>query len=110
VLLLGLGTMFQVRQASEQALLDQLQEQSVALGRDMAARATDLILINDLYNLHQLLIETQVKQSPRQLCLYRRPGGGDSGPYLWPVVSRRAAGSQQRGRRRPSPYGGAGNQ
>jgi signal transduction histidine kinase len=57
VLLLGLGTMFQVRQASEQALLDQLQEQSVALGRDMAARATDLILINDLYNLHQLLIE-----------------------------------------------------
>jgi signal transduction histidine kinase len=60
VLLLGLGTMFQVRQASEQALLDQLQEQSVALGRDMAARATDLILINDLYNLHQLLIEMQV--------------------------------------------------
>jgi signal transduction histidine kinase len=59
VLLLGLGTTLEVRLVSQRALLQRLDEQSVAIGRDVGARATDLILINDLYGLHQLLIETQ---------------------------------------------------
>jgi signal transduction histidine kinase len=59
VLLLGVGTTLQVRARSQQALVDRLKEQSVAVGRDMAARATDLILINDLYTLHRLLDEAQ---------------------------------------------------
>lgn len=59
VLLLGMGTTLQVRAMSRQALVARLQEQSVAIGRDLAARATDLILINDLYTLQRLLEETR---------------------------------------------------
>lgn len=59
VAVLGIGTTLQVRAMSQQALVARLQEQSVAAGRDLAARATDLILINDLYGLHRLLEETQ---------------------------------------------------
>lgn len=59
VAVLGIGTTLQVRAMSRQALVARLQEQSVATGRDLAARATDLILINDLYGLHRLLEETQ---------------------------------------------------
>ncbi|MFW6097354.1 MAG: HAMP domain-containing protein [Chloroflexota bacterium] len=59
VLLLGVGTTVQVRVRAQQALVARLQEQSVAIGRDLAARATDLILINDLYTLHRLLEEAQ---------------------------------------------------
>lgn len=63
VLLLGVGTTIEVRIVSQRALLDRLQEQSVAIGRDLAARATDLILINDLYSLHQLLVETKANHA-----------------------------------------------
>ena len=59
VLLLGVGATLQVRAMSYRALVAGLQEQSVATGRDVAARATDLILINDLYTLQRLLEETQ---------------------------------------------------
>jgi signal transduction histidine kinase len=58
VLLLGLGITFQVRGALTQTMEAQLQEQSVSVARDLAGRATDLILINDLYALHRLLRET----------------------------------------------------
>ncbi len=60
VLLLGFVTTFQVRVMSRQALINRLQDSSISTARDLAARATDLILINDLYALHQLLEETQV--------------------------------------------------
>jgi signal transduction histidine kinase len=59
VLLLGLGTTVEVRLVSQRALLQRLDEQSVAISRDVGARATDLILVNDLFGLHQLLVETQ---------------------------------------------------
>lgn len=59
VLLLGLGVTVQVRYTLTRAMDAQLQEQSVSVARDLAARATDLILTNDLYALHQLLRETQ---------------------------------------------------
>ncbi|KAA3661056.1 MAG: HAMP domain-containing protein [Chloroflexi bacterium] len=60
VILLGVGITIQVRQVMFNALVARLQEQSIANGRDLAARATDLILINDLYALHELLNETQL--------------------------------------------------
>jgi len=59
VVLLGVGITVQVRIVLQNALVSQLQEQSVSVARDVAARATDLILINDLFALHQLLVETQ---------------------------------------------------
>ncbi|MBK8988719.1 MAG: HAMP domain-containing protein [Chloroflexi bacterium] len=60
VLLLGVGITLQVRGVLRQALEQRLQDQSISVARDVAARATDMILINDLFALHQLLIETQV--------------------------------------------------
>lgn len=58
VLLLGLGVTLQVRQTLIRTMEAQLQEQSISVARDLAARATDLLLINDLYSLHQLLRTT----------------------------------------------------
>jgi signal transduction histidine kinase len=58
MVLLGLGVTVQVRSLLVRTLRDRLQEQSVSIARDVAARATDLILINDLYSLHQLLQDT----------------------------------------------------
>jgi len=63
VLLLGLGVTVQVRAALTRTMDAQLQEQAVSVARDLAARATDLILTNDVYALHQLLIETQTNNS-----------------------------------------------
>jgi signal transduction histidine kinase len=63
VLLLGLGVTAQVRAVLTRTMDAQLQEQAVSVTRDVAARATDLILVNDLYALHQLLRETQVNNA-----------------------------------------------
>ncbi|MBE2220649.1 MAG: HAMP domain-containing protein [Anaerolineae bacterium] len=60
VLLLGVGITVQVRSVLTLALEQRLQEQSISVARDVAARATDLILVNDLFSLHQLLVETQL--------------------------------------------------
>lgn len=59
VLLLGLGVTVQVRALLTQTMDEQLEEQSISVGHDLAARATDLLLINDVYGLQQLLRETQ---------------------------------------------------
>lgn len=59
VLLLGIGITYQVRGALSATLTTQLQEQSISVTRDLAARTTDLVLLNDLYALHRLLQETQ---------------------------------------------------
>lgn len=63
VLLLGLAVTVQVRQLLTQSMYIQLQEQAVSISRDLAARATDPILINNLYGLKQLLRDTQVNHS-----------------------------------------------
>ena len=60
VLILGSGVTLQVRATLSRTLMAQLQEESVSLGRDLAARSTDPLLINDLYNILQLLRETQM--------------------------------------------------
>jgi signal transduction histidine kinase len=60
VLLLGVGITLQVRAVFHDSLVKRLEEQGISIARDLAARATDLILINDLYALHRLLVETKV--------------------------------------------------
>ena len=59
VLLLGVGITLQVRLIVSQAFTAQLQEQGMSVTSDLAARSTDLVLLNDLFALHQLLLETQ---------------------------------------------------
>jgi signal transduction histidine kinase len=59
LLLLGLGITAQVRSSLTNTLSIQLSEESVTVGRDLAARATDLILLNDLVGLQNLISETQ---------------------------------------------------
>lgn len=59
ILLLGLGITYRVRMSITDALSVQLEDESISNGRDLAARATDLILLNDLINLQKLIVETQ---------------------------------------------------
>lgn len=59
LLLLGLGITIQVRSNLTNTLSAQLREESTIIGRDLAARATDLILLNDLIGLQNLISETQ---------------------------------------------------
>lgn len=58
-LLLSLGFTVQVRNAIVKVLMEKSREQGISVARDVAARSTDLILVNDIYSLHQLLVETQ---------------------------------------------------
>ncbi len=58
IILLGAGVTAQARYALTQTMTAQLEEQSVSVARDLAARATDPILLNDLLSLHDLLEET----------------------------------------------------
>lgn len=58
VLLLGVVALWQVRALMTATLSQRLEEESITIGRDLAARATDLILLNDLVGLQRLLDET----------------------------------------------------
>lgn len=59
VLLLGAGITVQVRASLAAIMRDQLDDKSISTTRDLAARSTDPILLNDLVNLQKLLVETQ---------------------------------------------------
>lgn len=59
VVLMGVTVTLQVRANLIRTLDQLLEEQSISIGRDLAARSTDLILINNLYGLHQLLEDTR---------------------------------------------------
>lgn len=58
IILMGLGVTIQARYALTATMNAQLEEQSVSAARDLAARAADPILLNDLLALHDLLKET----------------------------------------------------
>jgi signal transduction histidine kinase len=62
-LLLSIVFTIQVRTAQLKMLELESQKQGLSVARDVAARATDLILVNDLYSLHQLLAETKANYS-----------------------------------------------
>lgn len=59
VLLLGLGITVQVRAMLTATMNRQLEDQSISVTRDLAARAADPILLNDRYALLRLLQDTQ---------------------------------------------------
>ena len=58
VLLLGFGITWEVRVTMTAALTTRLEERGVSIVRDLAARSTDYILINNTYALHELLKDT----------------------------------------------------
>ncbi len=58
VLLLGAGVTIQVRATMARTLSRELDQRAVSITRDLAARAADLILTNNLYALHELLRDT----------------------------------------------------
>lgn len=58
IFLLGSAVTLQARYALGSTLSLRLEEQSVSIARDLAARAADPILLNDLLGLHDLLNET----------------------------------------------------
>ncbi len=58
VLLLGSGVTIQVRATMARILSRELDQRAVSIARDLAARAADLILTNNLYALHELLRDT----------------------------------------------------
>ena len=58
IILLGVGVTLEARYALTATMTAQLEEQSISVSRDLAARATDPILLNNLLGLHDLLDET----------------------------------------------------
>ncbi len=58
-LLLSLGFALQTRLALQEVLELKSQEQGISIAQDLASSSTDLILVNDLYALHQLLEEVK---------------------------------------------------
>jgi signal transduction histidine kinase len=60
VALMGVSATIQVRAMLSDALGTQLKERGISVTRDLAARSTDLILVNDRYALHQLLRDTLI--------------------------------------------------
>jgi len=63
IVLLGAGVTVQARYAVTTTMTAQLEEQSVSISRDLAARSADPILLNDLLRLHDLLDETLANNS-----------------------------------------------
>lgn len=75
VFLLGLTVTVQVRQLLAQSMYVQLEEQAVSITRDLAARATDPILINNLYALQQLMLGTKTTHAAVRYVFVVDPDG-----------------------------------
>jgi signal transduction histidine kinase len=58
-ILLSTVLTLQVFRSLSKVLEEELRARGTSIGRDLVARSTDLILVNNLYALHQLLLETQ---------------------------------------------------
>lgn len=58
VLILGGSVTLQVRATLRDALSHELQNRGVSIARDVAAHSVDLLLVHDLYRVHQLLRDT----------------------------------------------------
>lgn len=63
VLLVGIGNTLQMRAVLSINMETQLRDQSVSVARDLAARAADPILLNNLLELQDLLLETKSNNS-----------------------------------------------
>ena len=58
VLLLGVGVLIQVQRVSRATLSRELDERALSIARDVAARAADLILIEDFVSLRDLVLDS----------------------------------------------------
>jgi signal transduction histidine kinase len=58
VLILTIAYVYHVQFTLHEMLELKIQEQGVSITRDISARAVDMILVNDLFALHELLVET----------------------------------------------------
>lgn len=74
-LLLSLGFALQTRLALQEVLERKSQEHGLSIAQDLAASSTDMILINDLYALHQLLEEAQTSFSDVRYAFVVDPNG-----------------------------------
>ena len=75
VLLLGLGITWQVRTSMTATLTAQLDQRGVSIARDLAARSTDLILINNTYALYGLLKDTLHNNADLRYAFVLDPNG-----------------------------------
>lgn len=75
VVILGVTVTIQVRSILARSMYLQLEDNSVSVGHDLAARATDLILINDMYGLHELLRDTQANNTSVRYAFIVSPEG-----------------------------------
>ncbi len=57
-LMLGFGVTVLVRMSMTRTLVGELEQRGISIGRDLAARSTDPILIHDTFALYQLLRDT----------------------------------------------------
>ncbi len=72
---LSMALTLQVHHSLTRVLEDELRARGVSIGRDLAARSTDLILVNNLYALHQLLLETQANNPDVRYAFVLDPDG-----------------------------------
>ncbi len=75
VLLLAAGVILVVRQSLHQAMIHELEARAISVTHDLANRSTDLILINNLYALQQLILETQANHSDIRYIFIVDPDG-----------------------------------
>lgn len=75
VLLLGLTVTLQVRSLVGRIMYVQLEENAISIAHDLAARSTDPILINNLYALHEMLIDTQANNASVRYAFIVSPEG-----------------------------------
>lgn len=74
-LLLSLGFAVQTRLALRDVLEQKSRELGISIAHDLASRSTDLILINDLYAVHQLLNEARSSFSDVRYAFIVDPSG-----------------------------------
>jgi signal transduction histidine kinase len=75
VLLLGGGVTLQVRAILGATLSHELQNRGVSITRDVAARSVDLLLVRDLYAVHQLLRDTLANNEDVRYAFIINPQG-----------------------------------
>lgn len=75
VLLLGGGITLQVRTILHTTLSHELQNRGISITRDVAARSVDLLLMHDLYAVHQLLRDTLINNEDVRYAFIVSPQG-----------------------------------
>jgi signal transduction histidine kinase len=75
VLMLGVGVILVVRQALQEAMVHELEARAISVAHDLGTRSTDLILINNLFALQQLILETQANHADIRYVFILDPQG-----------------------------------